>query len=94
MFRRWRRVGARPLSQRAGASFEADRLIYTVYVRRGSTLYGVNRAGRQTWHRRVEGGASVGTQTPVVRGGRVYVATADGLTQDSAVVRRSLTSRR
>ncbi|WP_031050301.1 PQQ-binding-like beta-propeller repeat protein, partial [Streptomyces sp. NRRL WC-3774] len=52
----------------------------TVYVRRGSTLYGVNRAGRQTWHKRVEGGASVGTQSPVVRGGRVYVATADGLT--------------
>ncbi|MFF0016037.1 PQQ-binding-like beta-propeller repeat protein [Streptomyces sp. NPDC005374] len=52
----------------------------TVYVRRGSTLYGIDRKGRQTWHRRVEGGASVGTQSPVVRGGRVYVATADGIT--------------
>ncbi|GLP68648.1 hypothetical protein TUSST3_52710 [Streptomyces sp. TUS-ST3] len=52
----------------------------TVYVRRGSTLYGIDRAGRQTWHKRVEGGASIGTQSPVVRGGRVYVATADGIT--------------
>lgn len=52
----------------------------TVYVRRGSTLYGVNRKGKQVWQKRVEGGASVGTQSPVVRGGRVYVATADGIT--------------
>ncbi|WP_328746680.1 serine/threonine-protein kinase [Streptomyces sp. NBC_00285] len=52
----------------------------TVYVRRGSTLYGVDRKGRQMWQKRVEGGASVGTQSPVVRGGRVYVATADGIT--------------
>ena len=52
----------------------------TVYVRRGSTLYGVNRKGKQTWHKRVEGGASIGTQSPVVRDGRVYVATADGIT--------------
>ncbi|MET7688522.1 hypothetical protein ABZT06_11155 [Streptomyces sp. NPDC005483] len=43
-------------------------------------LYGVNRAGRQTWHKRVEGGASVGTQSPVVRGSRAHVATADGVT--------------
>jgi outer membrane protein assembly factor BamB len=52
----------------------------TVYVRRGSTLYGIDRKGKQVWHKRVEGGASVGTQSPVVRGGRVYVATADGIT--------------
>jgi outer membrane protein assembly factor BamB len=52
----------------------------TVYVRHGSTLYGVNRKGKQTWHRRVEGGASVGTQSPVVRDGRLYAATADGIT--------------
>jgi hypothetical protein len=52
----------------------------TVYVRHGSTLYGVNRKGKQTWHRRVEGGASIGTQTPVVRDGRVYAANADGIT--------------
>ncbi|MCT9077821.1 protein kinase domain-containing protein [Streptomyces fulvoviolaceus] len=52
----------------------------TVYVRRGSTLYGLNRKGKQTWQKRVEGGASIGTQRPVVRGGRVYVATADGIT--------------
>lgn len=52
----------------------------TVYVRQGSMLYGVNRRGRRTWQKRVEGGASVGTQRPVVRGGRVYVATADGIT--------------
>lgn len=52
----------------------------TVYVRHGSTLYGLDRKGKQTWHRRVEGGASVGTQSPVVRDGRVYVATADGIT--------------
>jgi eukaryotic-like serine/threonine-protein kinase len=52
----------------------------TVYVRHGSTLYGVNRKGKQIWQRRVEGGASVGNQSPVVRSGRVYVATADGIT--------------
>ncbi|MFK4102857.1 PQQ-binding-like beta-propeller repeat protein [Streptomyces sp. NPDC019531] len=52
----------------------------TAYVRRGSTLYGVNRKGKQVWQKRVEGGASVGTHSPVVRGGRVYVATADGIT--------------
>nr|WP_239157960.1 serine/threonine-protein kinase [Streptomyces sp. SID13726] len=52
----------------------------TVLVRRGSTLYGVDRKGEQSWQKRVEGGASVGTQSPVVRGGRVYVATADGIT--------------
>ncbi|CAM5630680.1 protein kinase domain-containing protein [Streptomyces canus] len=52
----------------------------TVYVRHGSTLYGVNRKGKQIWQKRVEGGASVGTQSPVVRNGRVYVATADGIT--------------
>jgi outer membrane protein assembly factor BamB len=52
----------------------------TVYVRHGSTLYGVNREGKPTWHRRVEGGASIGTQTPVVRDGRVYAANADGIT--------------
>ncbi|WP_405521224.1 protein kinase domain-containing protein [Streptomyces canus] len=52
----------------------------TVYVRHGSTLYGVNRKGKQTWQKRVEGGASVGNQSPVVRSGRVYVATADGIT--------------
>ncbi|MFG2457426.1 PQQ-binding-like beta-propeller repeat protein [Streptomyces sp. NPDC048523] len=52
----------------------------TVYVRHGSTLYGINRKGKQTWHRRVEGGTSVGTQSPVVRDGRVYAATADGIT--------------
>ncbi|MFJ4199032.1 PQQ-binding-like beta-propeller repeat protein [Streptomyces sviceus] len=52
----------------------------TVYVRHGSTLYGLDRRGKQTWHRRVEGGASVGTQSPVVRDGRVYAATADGIT--------------
>ncbi|MET9453920.1 serine/threonine-protein kinase [Streptomyces canus] len=52
----------------------------TVYVRHGSTLYGVNRKGKQTWQKRVEGGASVGNQSPVVRNGRVYVATADGIT--------------
>ncbi len=52
----------------------------TVYVRQGSMLYGVNRRGKRTWRKRVEGGASVGTQNPVVRDGRVYVATADGIT--------------
>lgn len=52
----------------------------TVYVRRGSTLHGVNRKGKEVWRKRVEGGASVGTQAPVVRDGRVYVATADGIT--------------
>ncbi|MFJ9705368.1 PQQ-binding-like beta-propeller repeat protein [Streptomyces sp. NPDC101234] len=52
----------------------------TLYVRQGSTLYGVNRKGRRTWRKRVEGGASVGTQSPVVRDGRIYVATADGIT--------------
>ncbi|MFF7049015.1 PQQ-binding-like beta-propeller repeat protein [Streptomyces griseorubiginosus] len=52
----------------------------TVYVRRGSTLYGLDRKGRRVWRKRVEGGASVGTQSPVVRDGRVYVATADGIT--------------
>ncbi|WP_046727409.1 protein kinase domain-containing protein [Streptomyces humi] len=52
----------------------------TLYVRQGSTLFGVDRAGRRTWRRRVEGGASVGTQSPVVRDGRIYVATADGVT--------------
>ncbi len=52
----------------------------TVYVRHGSTLYGLDREGKRTWQRRVEGGASIGTQSPVVRGGRVYVATADGIT--------------
>jgi outer membrane protein assembly factor BamB len=52
----------------------------TVYVRQGSMLYGVNRRGRRTWSKRVEGGASVGTQSPVAHDGRVYVATADGIT--------------
>ncbi|MET8079444.1 serine/threonine-protein kinase [Streptomyces sp. NPDC005303] len=52
----------------------------TVYVRHGSTLYGIDRKGKQTWHRRVEGGASIGTQSPVVRDGRVYAANADGIT--------------
>ena len=52
----------------------------TVYVRRGSTLYGLDRKGRRVWQKRVQGGASVGTQAPVVRDGRVYVATADGIT--------------
>lgn len=52
----------------------------TLYVRHGSTLYGLNRKGKQIWQKRVEGGASVGTQSPVVRSGRVYVATADGIT--------------
>ncbi|MFD5401931.1 protein kinase domain-containing protein [Streptomyces griseorubiginosus] len=52
----------------------------TVYVRRGSTLYGLDRKGRRVWQKRVEGGASVGTQSAVVRDGRVYVATADGIT--------------
>ncbi|MDH6584108.1 outer membrane protein assembly factor BamB [Streptomyces sp. SAI-133] len=52
----------------------------TVYVRHGSTLYGIDRRGKRTWHRRVEGGASIGTQSPVVRDGRVYAANADGIT--------------
>lgn len=52
----------------------------TVYVRQGSMLHGVDGRGKQTWAKRVEGGASVGTQSPVVRDGRVYVATADGIT--------------
>jgi outer membrane protein assembly factor BamB len=52
----------------------------TLYARQGATLYGLNRQGRRTWQKRVEGGASVGTQSPVVRDGRVYVATADGIT--------------
>ncbi|MER7186322.1 serine/threonine-protein kinase, partial [Streptomyces hyaluromycini] len=52
----------------------------TLYVRQGSTLFGVNRRGGRTWRKRVEGGASTGTQSPVVRDGRIYVATADGIT--------------
>ncbi|MEU6355179.1 PQQ-binding-like beta-propeller repeat protein, partial [Streptomyces sp. NPDC047072] len=52
----------------------------TVYARRGSTLYGVSPKGEQTWSKRVQGGASVGTQSPVIDDGRVYVATADGIT--------------
>jgi outer membrane protein assembly factor BamB len=52
----------------------------TLYARHGSTLYGLNRQGKRTWQKRVEGGASVGTQSPVVRDGRVYAATADGIT--------------
>ncbi|MFJ6388823.1 PQQ-binding-like beta-propeller repeat protein [Streptomyces sp. NPDC091972] len=52
----------------------------TLYVRHGSTLHGVDRRGKRIWHRRVEGGASLGTQSPVVRDGRVYTATADGIT--------------
>ncbi|WP_053850529.1 PQQ-binding-like beta-propeller repeat protein [Streptomyces sp. NRRL B-24085] len=52
----------------------------TLYVRHGSTLHGVDRRGKRIWHRRVEGGASLGTQSPVVRDGRVYAATADGIT--------------
>ncbi|WP_217237186.1 PQQ-binding-like beta-propeller repeat protein [Streptomyces sp. AC555_RSS877] len=52
----------------------------TLYARQGATLYGFDRQGRRTWRKRVEGGASVGTQSPVVRDGRVYAATADGIT--------------
>ncbi|MGW0578381.1 protein kinase domain-containing protein [Streptomyces sp. NPDC002920] len=52
----------------------------TVYLRKGSMLYGVNRRGRQTWQQRAEGGAAIGTQSPVVHGNRIYVATADGIT--------------
>ncbi|MFE9437822.1 PQQ-binding-like beta-propeller repeat protein [Streptomyces sp. NPDC006602] len=52
----------------------------TLYARQGATLYGLNRQGKRTWQKRVEGGASVGTQSPVVRDGRVYAATADGIT--------------
>ncbi|MFI0541211.1 PQQ-binding-like beta-propeller repeat protein [Streptomyces sp. WSLK1-3] len=52
----------------------------TVLVRHGSTLYGIDRKGKQAWRRRVEGGASIGTQSPVVRDGRVYAANADGIT--------------
>ncbi|MET9087551.1 serine/threonine-protein kinase [Streptomyces sp. NPDC004237] len=52
----------------------------TLYVRQGSTLFGLNRKGGRTWRKRVEGGVSTGTQSPVVRDGRIYVATADGIT--------------
>ncbi|MGP4011915.1 protein kinase domain-containing protein [Streptomyces sp. 4N124] len=52
----------------------------TVHVRQGSMLYGVNRRGKRTWEKRVEGGASFGTQSPVVHQDRIYVATADGIT--------------
>ncbi|MFE4968218.1 PQQ-binding-like beta-propeller repeat protein [Streptomyces sp. NPDC056660] len=52
----------------------------TLYVRQGSTLFGVNRRGGRTWRKRVEGGASTGTQSPVAHDGRIYVATADGIT--------------
>ncbi|MER5434702.1 serine/threonine-protein kinase [Streptomyces sp. NPDC002588] len=52
----------------------------TVYLSQGSTLYGVNRRGERTWQRRAEGGASIGTQSPVVHDDRIYAATADGIT--------------
>nr|WP_274388929.1 serine/threonine-protein kinase [Streptomyces cavernae] len=52
----------------------------TVYMSHGSMLYGLNRRGRRIWQKRAEGGASLGTQSPVVHRNRIYVATADGVT--------------
>ncbi|GGS96339.1 serine/threonine-protein kinase [Streptomyces chromofuscus] len=52
----------------------------TALVRQGSVLYGVDRRGRQRWAKRVEGGPSESTHSPVVVGDRAYVATADGIT--------------
>ncbi|MFJ8105427.1 PQQ-binding-like beta-propeller repeat protein [Streptomyces sp. NPDC096132] len=52
----------------------------TVYLRQGSMLYGVDRRGERTWQKRAEGGASLGTQSPVVHDNRIYSATADGIT--------------
>ncbi|MGW1543573.1 serine/threonine-protein kinase [Streptomyces sp. NPDC002309] len=52
----------------------------TVHVRHGSMLFGVDREGGQRWAKRIEGGASGGTHSPVVVGDRAYVPTADGIT--------------